>query len=223
MRYLEIRARPSPEVTPALFDLIARSDAVEESRALDWNLSPTDVVTVFYGIKGHMTPFQERATEVEAIADFEVARIDDRFFHALLIVDPSEIPLLRRLLSTMSRPGLVILSPIVYRAGQVQLRLVANSSILQSTVETLPSEVDVEVSEIGSLPSPAMAPRATLTEKQRDALEAALDLGYYDSPATAGHEDIAARLGCAPSTASEHLKKGEAGLVRATMASEFWE
>lgn len=223
MRYLEISARPSPEVTPPLFDLIARSDTVEESRALEWNLSPSNTVTVFYGIKGDVGAFEDSAPAIDAISDFEVSVIDDGFFQALLTVDPTEIPLLERLLSTMSRPGLVIITPVVYRAGQVHLRLVANSSLLQSTVDTLPPEVNVDVSEIGSVPSPATAPRATLTDKQREAVEAALELGYYDSPASASHEDIAARLGCAPSTASEHLKKAEAGLVRATMASEFWE
>lgn len=221
MRYLEITAIPSPDVTPPLFDLIARSEAVEESRALDWNVSPANIVTVFYAIKGDEQSFEHTAREVDAISDFEMATIETGIFHALLTIDAAEIPLLTELLDTMSRPGLVVITPVVYQDGQVQLRLLANSSILQSTVETLPPEVEVNVKEIGSLPSPTLAPQATLTDRQREAVEAALDMGYYDSPASARHEDIAARLGCAPSTASEHLKKAEARLVRATMESKF--
>lgn len=223
MRYLEITASPSPKVTPPVFDLIARSAAIEESRVLDWNLSTADVVTVFYAIRGDSHSFEDGARNVDALTDFEVAVIDDGFFHALLTIDGSQIPLLRELLSTMSRPGLVILTPVVYRGGQVRIRLVANSGILQSTVERLPSAVDVTVREIGSMPSPATTPHATLTDKQREAVQVALDLGYYETPSAVNHEEIAARLGCAPSTASEHLKKAEARLVRATMESKVWE
>ena len=42
---------------------------------------------------------------------------------------------------------------------------------------------------------------------------AARDLGYYDLPREATHADVAERLGCAPGTASEHLRKAEAKLV----------
>ena len=44
-----------------------------------------------------------------------------------------------------------------------------------------------------------------------------LDLGYYDQPHEAPHEAIAETLDCAPSTASNHLQKAEAGLVRAVI------
>jgi predicted DNA binding protein len=58
-----------------------------------------------------------------------------------------------------------------------------------------------------------------LTPRQREALRVAIDLGYYDRSSQATHTDVAAALGCAPSTASEHLKKGEAALVRAALGS----
>jgi predicted DNA binding protein len=56
-----------------------------------------------------------------------------------------------------------------------------------------------------------------LSDRQREAVRAALDIGYYDQPRGATHEDVAAALDCAPSTASEHLRKAEAELVRAAM------
>ncbi len=54
-------------------------------------------------------------------------------------------------------------------------------------------------------------------QRQRAAVRAAVDLGYYDQPRRATHGDVAERLGCAASTASEYLRKAEAKLVRAAM------
>lgn len=62
-------------------------------------------------------------------------------------------------------------------------------------------------------PSADVNPATTLSERQREALRAALELGYYDTPREATHADVAAELDCAPNTASEHLQKGEAKLV----------
>ncbi|MFB6270785.1 MAG: helix-turn-helix domain-containing protein, partial [Halobacterium sp.] len=52
---------------------------------------------------------------------------------------------------------------------------------------------------------------------QREAVEAALELGYYDDPRAATQADVADRLDCAASTAGDHLRKAEAKLVRAGM------
>jgi predicted DNA binding protein len=58
-----------------------------------------------------------------------------------------------------------------------------------------------------------------LSDRQREALEVAVELGYYDTPREATHTDIAAELDCAPNTASDHLQKGEAKLVRAGLTA----
>ncbi|NEU57192.1 helix-turn-helix domain-containing protein [Halorussus sp. MSC15.2] len=52
------------------------------------------------------------------------------------------------------------------------------------------------------------------TERQQEAVETAVAVGYYDVPRTATHEDVAAELACAPSTASEHLRKAESKVLQ---------
>lgn len=48
-----------------------------------------------------------------------------------------------------------------------------------------------------------------LTERQRDVLAAAVEIGYYETPRRATHDDIADALDCSTSTAGEHLRKIE--------------
>lgn len=86
-------------------------------------------------------------------------------------------------------------------------------------MERLPPFVDVEIDEIGSYDGGPDTPTAKLSERQREAVLAALELGYYDTPRRATHEEVAEVIRVAPSTASEHLQKAEAELVRATMAA----
>jgi predicted DNA binding protein len=56
-----------------------------------------------------------------------------------------------------------------------------------------------------------------LTDRQREAVEAANDLGYYEIPREASQEDVAERIGCAASTAAEHLRKAETKLLRSIL------
>jgi len=48
-----------------------------------------------------------------------------------------------------------------------------------------------------------------LTSRQREVLEAAVAVGYYEAPREATHEDVAEATGCSPATAGEHLQKIE--------------
>lgn len=88
---------------------------------------------------------------------------------------------------------------------------------MQSFVETFPPTVEVEGHEIGSGGFDPTAPAARLSDRQREAVLVALELGYYESPKAATHADVTAELGCAPGAASERLQKAEATLVREAM------
>ncbi len=86
---------------------------------------------------------------------------------------------------------------------------------IQAGLAGIPEPVEVEVDAVAGLASLRPTVDAGLTDRQREAVEAALELGYYEVPRTADHEDVAAALACAPSTAAEHLRKAESALLRA--------
>lgn len=55
---------------------------------------------------------------------------------------------------------------------------------------------------------------STVTDKQREAIEAAVRAGYYDSPRTAGLDDLADQLGVSRSAVSQRLNAAESTLVQ---------
>nr|WP_272904722.1 helix-turn-helix domain-containing protein [Halobacterium sp. TGN-42-S1] len=52
-----------------------------------------------------------------------------------------------------------------------------------------------------------------MTDRQRDVVAVAVDLGYYEVPRTATLDDVAAEVGVASSTVSDHLRKAESAVM----------
>ncbi len=58
-----------------------------------------------------------------------------------------------------------------------------------------------------------------VTDKQREAVELAIELGYYDDPRRASLDDLADRLGISKSAVSQRLNSVESTLVRSLSPS----
>lgn len=56
-------------------------------------------------------------------------------------------------------------------------------------------------------------PLDELTDRQRQVIETAYEMGYYEVPKTVSSTEIAAELGVDPSTVSEHLQRAERNLI----------
>jgi len=216
MRYLELVGRP-PSTAPRFFRLVADSAHVEEARLLEWNPSTEDALTGLYVVDGDADAFRAEVEDASVVVEFELARVDEGRFYLLVVGRPSAAPLFRQVLDAVTRMGLIVVTPVVYREGTVRFRIVGATEVLQSMVEAVPPGFDVEIHEIGTFPDASTAPETALSERQRVAVTAALELGYYEVPRQATHADVAERLGCAPNTATEHLQKAEAKLVRNAM------
>jgi len=119
--------------------------------------------------------------------------------------------------ATLSAGSLVTMPPIaVYPDGSVVFRVVGEQGDLQSAVEAVSADLPATVERLGDYDRPPERVAAALTDRQAELVRTALSVGYYDVPRTATHEDVADAADCAPSTASEHLRKAEAAVLRAT-------
>jgi predicted DNA binding protein len=217
MKSLRLKGRPDQAAAPDLFAHIADSPHVREARLVGWNLAADPGATVLFAVDGDVEGFRAAFPDDTAVVSTDIARVSEGHFVLLLRVAPDESSVFGTMLATVRRDGLVVVKPVVYRDGQVHARIVGESAVVQAFVEALPPLVNVDVREVGSGGFDPTAPAASLADRQREALLAALELGYYDPPTDVTHEDVAAALGCAPSTASEHLRKAESKLVRRAM------
>lgn len=90
-----------------------------------------------------------------------------------------------------------------------------SNEALQRALDSVPDDVDTTVERIGAYPPDTSDLEALLTDRQREVLTVAMQLGYYDSPRAATHDDIADAMGLAPATVSEHLQKIESRVFQA--------
>lgn len=121
----------------------------------------------------------------------------------------------RELFEVVTEPPLVVVPPIEYDPdGTVSYSAFGPATAIQRAIERIPDPVSAEVTEIGGFRAVPGLLEALVTDRQREAVRAALEVGYYEIPREASHADVAAAIGCAPSTAAEHLRKAEASLLQ---------
>jgi predicted DNA binding protein len=217
MKHLRVTAAVDQERAPPFYTMLSDSAAIAEARLLEWNLPGDGVETVLFAVDGDTDPFVAAAPDAPSIEAVERTATDGRWTYLLLELRPLESPLFDAIRTARARRGIVVRKPIVYRDGDMRFRVVGTATALQEALADAPDAMDVQVEQVGRFRGGAEDPLASLSERQHEALEAGLDLGYYDRPRTATHDDIADALGCAPPTASEHLQKAEAALVRAAL------
>jgi hypothetical protein len=114
---------------------------------------------------------------------------------------------------TFGLPAVLIVPPVVFRGdGALELTLVGTAASLRELAAMLDDAVDYAVTAAGDYHGPGRG--GSLTDRQREALRAAVDVGYYDVPRTGDVADVAECLDCAESTASELVRKAQSAVVR---------
>lgn len=217
MKHLQVTVHVDDDHAPKFFQLLADSPAIAEARLVDWSMTAGDQSTLLYTVDGDPTTFAERATDTDGIDSVELSETIQSWTYVLVVMRPRETPLFAAIQRASTQAGLIVRKPIVYRDGTMSARVVGDAAPLQRALEAAPDGVDVQIEEISQLNGHADDPVVELSDRQQEAVSVALDLGYYSQPRGATHEDIAAELGCAPPTASDHLQKAEATIVRAVM------
>lgn len=99
--------------------------------------------------------------------------------------------------------------------GRISVEMLGETNdVLREALADVPPELDVTIERIGSYPDAGGHILALLTDRQREVLDIALELGYYDVPRQATHGDIAERLGLSVGTVGEHLQKIESRVFK---------
>ena len=99
---------------------------------------------------------------------------------------------------------------------------VLDRTLLGEIVTTLrESEANVDVRRISRMDENETIELDTteITDKQREAVELAVELGYYDRPRDADLQELATRLGISKSAVSQRLNAVESTLVRSLVSS----
>ncbi|WP_248910310.1 helix-turn-helix domain-containing protein [Halocatena marina] len=220
MKHIQVTATPDPDLIPHVYDVVSESESVTELRVLDWNLVADDISTLLYAIDGGATEFQRAARDTAGFDSVTLTNVDAATSYALIEARPSAIPFFNTIVTAVARAGMILRRPLVYRSNRSHGHVVGKPAPLQAMFDEVSDGIDVHVTAIGPFPCAAEDQATRLTNRQREIIETALMMGYYEQPRKTTHQDIADELGCGLSTVTEHLQKAEDTLVRSTINDE---
>lgn len=196
-----------------MFEVMIDSTFVKRATTLQWKYTGDEFGIMNY-VEGDREKFLHRLEEVSEVIDYELEPNGGESFFVYIRDETTEG--LKSILELASHFSFVILPPVKWSEdGILTCSLFGPEDQIQSTLQIIPEFFDVSILKVTETLPSMVGP--SLTHRQREAVEIALEIGYYDVPRTASHEDVASELNCAPSTASEHLRKAEANIIRSTI------
>ncbi|WP_363465129.1 helix-turn-helix domain-containing protein [Halogeometricum borinquense] len=216
MRYLQLRLHLPSEVRHPMHQFLSEQELIRRAYLRHWNFSDPSAVTTLFHVVGDVAEGSDEYIDaldaVDTIVEYDITPVDDRSFYVYVTEATNGIA--RELRTLLTDTDLLVVPPIVYGPdGEMQLEIAGHDSELQALVAGLPSHVSVSVDRLGEYDAHRESSVAALTERQREVVSVAREIGYYDVPRNAGVRDVADRLDCSKSTAANHLRKAEARLV----------
>jgi predicted DNA binding protein len=215
VKSLAATLREPPDRRNPMHTFITETAGFEQAELLIWNFSRRELDVLLFRVGGPIDPYREAITAAQFVTDYDLTPIDADSFYAYVEHETRDSD--RQLRNSFEGKHVVLVPPVVYDAdGTTRLRIVGRADALEAVIETVPDAIDVTVESIGEYRGPSQG-TLDLTDRQREVARTAVEMGYYDVPRDASVADVAARLDCAASTVSDHLRKAE----RAVMAGVF--
>ena len=212
MKAVGLRLRPDEGAFPGVDRAFARAADVtrEDLSNLEWLDDGTYLLLYRLRADGQEAIESVLASHEEVI-EYDVVESATGTFAAFVHVE--ERPSLSALLALVDEHALLLQQPFSFDPDGVTVTVVGSGDALQGAFADVGEELPVDVEWTGEFEPDRDSALARLTGRQREALQAAFDLGFYETPRVASYEAIGEALGCAPSTANELLRRAEAALV----------
>lgn len=212
MRYFDFTLIPSDGGIHPVDRAIGDHRGVTREALMHVNALGDGTGVLLYELRGDPVELVETLESHPAVIDLDLLDVEDGSFHLYLHVEPGEPA--GSLMALAQKYALMIDTPLEFTGqGSLRTTVVGTHEMLRQALDELPQNVRINVEQIGEYSPDDGDMLASLTDRQLEVFQAAVDLGYYEIPRRATHEDIANLLDCAPSTVDEHLRKAESRVL----------
>jgi predicted DNA binding protein len=207
VKQVTFRATYPPELAHPLHVGVVEESDVSRAAVLQWG--PTDSASTLSWFDTDRETTRALLDRVESVAATSLVE-DGAGTYAFVHQTAFEFD--DALMDRLGDARVVFVPPLTFLdTGAARFHAVGAADALAAFRADLAGPLDVHVERVRTFrrgPAPA-----TLTDRQDEALSAAVAVGYYEVPRTGSVADVADRLDCAQSTAGELLRKAEARLV----------
>ncbi|SEO26583.1 Predicted DNA binding protein, contains HTH domain [Halogranum amylolyticum] len=213
MKSLRLRLELGAATTHPMHEFVCRRDDFTRTRLLHWNPDVERTTSMIFHVEGDDSEAYDAALDdVAAVEEYRLSVRDGGSFYVYVREEQAAAD--ARLMSVFSGGNLVVVPPVEYRSDRSMVfSLVGTTEAVQSAVGETPDEVGVDVLRVADYDAGAVDPMLQITPRQREAVTAAVDVGYYGATRDGSVADVAEALDCSTATAAEHLRKAEAEIV----------
>ncbi|SDQ31324.1 helix-turn-helix domain-containing protein [Natronobacterium texcoconense] len=209
MKRVRITIRPRDLDLPLAYEDATRNeDQFVSVRVVNWNITAPTAAFLLH-VRGDLERFEtllERDPDVEEHELLSIA--DDECYCFVAGVGTTDA---RELWENFKRGSLMTVPPAEWNPdGSYTFTVVGRDEDIQTAVENVPAGASVDIDSVGGRRVAPDHVTDRLSDRQREAVRTAVELGHYEIPRRATTEDVARELECATSTAAEHLRKAEA-------------
>lgn len=213
MKSLRLTLHHSERTMHPMQEFIFGRTDIGSYHLLQGNLTDSNIWTTLFYIEAEQKSYAAELDQTPQVIDYELIPIGEQAFYAYLREQTANPD--KEIYAAFTHPTLVVIPPIEYTTqGTMRISVVGESTALQSAIDSLPSDIELDIDRIEEFVGPKPAVASLLSPRQRETIKVALDIGYYEVPRRMTIEAIADRVGCAPGTASEHLRKAESKLLK---------
>jgi len=208
MRYLEVSLERLPDERHPIHQFLIENEGYDALRLLYYHQYAADEHAVLFHVDGPHSAYEEVLQDIPSILEFEFAPCRGDTFY--LYIQESLTKPGRIFIDAVFQPGLIAVPPTEFRSdGTIRMTTIGPSDAVQATVENVSDHMTVDILSIGEFRADRIDSRAALTQRQFEAVSAAVECGYYRTPREGSLEDIATRLECSTGTAGELLRRAE--------------
>lgn len=218
MKYVRCTLRFSESTIHPVHRCITEDDALVKDQLLHGNRTNAVDSFLFY-VEGDAEIYTRALDRTPQIEGYEITPIEGTDttdspprFYAYIKQEPSDTD--QQLFGAFTRDGVIVVPPIDFLGdGTARLTVLGEPEALQSVLGALPDGVHVDIDRVGEYDRYRTPFDPGVTDRQYEALETALETGYYDLPRQGSITEIAEEMDCSSGTASEHLRKAQRKLI----------
>lgn len=212
MRYFDFTLTPADGSFHPVDKAIGDHPDVQREAILHINALGDGTGVLLYRLRGQPEPLVSDIADHPDLLAYDLLDVVEEVFHLYVHVRPGEPG--SSLMELAHTYALIIQTPIEFtNRGGLSTTVVGTHEMLKQAIDDLPDGLSIDIEQIGQYSPDSRDTLSMLTDRQQEVFRTAVDLGYYEIPRRATHEDIAERLDCAPSTVDEHLRKAESRVL----------
>jgi predicted DNA binding protein len=211
MRYVKVSLIPTEGDIDPVGEEIQQEPSLTREAILHINRLNDGTVVLLTQLRGDRDAILDILEGHRAVMSYNVSSLRDGL-QAYIHAEPTHMA--AALLGLTQEHEFVLDTPIEYGPeGGFRVALIGQEETVRRAIEDVPEGIRVELEQLSDYDPELRELSSLLTDRQREILNTAADLGYYEVPRRATHQDIADELDLSTTTVGEHLRKIEARML----------